>query len=163
VILWLFHRKIIYSTHFYHDWNYCRYSIDDLLTPNSSLTNITGLQNGDTARSLLGSLDGMATNVNNTTNRISPSSTGNHTIPIMDPLHGLLLGNTTAFDAVITQQEQERCTHASPSQQQVAATTTASPNNRFKPTGTTDIDPSSLIINGKNSFTNRTILFCCNQ
>lgn len=36
----------------------------------------------------------------------------------MDPLHGLLLGNTTAFDAITTRQQQEHHTHISPSQQQ---------------------------------------------
>ncbi len=56
-------------------------------------------------------------------------TTINNTIPTNDPLHGLLLGNTTAFDAVNIQQQGHR-THISPSKQ------------------TTDKD-SSLIINGK--------------
>ncbi|CAF1265366.1 unnamed protein product [Rotaria sordida] len=76
------------------------YSIDDLLTPNSSLTNITGLPNGDTARSLLASHD-----VNKSTNRHSLPSTMNNTLPTNNPLHGLLFGNTTAFDAVTIQQQ----------------------------------------------------------
>ncbi|CAF1032824.1 unnamed protein product [Adineta steineri] len=113
--------------------NFHRYSIDDLLTPDSSLTNITGLANGDTARSLLASHDGLTTNSH-------PAST-------MDPLHGLLLGNTTAFDAITTQQQEHR-THTSPSQKQIAAVATTSPNNRFQSSGNTDLDSSRLIING---------------
>ncbi|CAF0842028.1 unnamed protein product [Adineta steineri] len=111
------------------------YSIDDLLTPDSSLTNITGLANGDTARSLLASHDGLTTNSH-------PTST-------MDPLHGLLLGNTTAFDAITTQQQEHR-SHTSPSQKQIAATAaaTTSPINRFQSSGNTDLDSSRLIING---------------
>jgi hypothetical protein len=82
----------------------------------------------------------VTTNGNNTNNPLSSSTTVNNTIPTNDPLHGLLLGNTTAFDAITTQQ------------QQVAATGTTSPN-RFKSKGTIDKD-SSLIINGKISFLN---------
>lgn len=50
----------------------CRYTIDDLLTPS-----------GGTACSLLTSHDGL------------PATTTSN-----DPLHGLLLGNTTAFDTI---------------------------------------------------------------
>ncbi|CAF1017527.1 unnamed protein product [Rotaria sordida] len=132
------------------------YNIDDLITPNSSLTNITSLPNGDTTRSLLAGHDSLTANINNTTHTISPSSSVNNTLPKIDPLHGLLLGNTTAFDAINTQQ-QEHCTHISPSQQQqqqqqqstVAVTT--SPCNRmndlFQTKGNTENDSSSLLIN----------------
>jgi len=55
-------------------------------------------------------------------------------LPTIDPLHGLLLGNTTAFDAVTTQQA-DHCLHISPSQQQqqqqqqqTVVNTTTSPN-----------------------------------
>ncbi|CAF2505518.1 unnamed protein product [Rotaria sp. Silwood2] len=134
------------------------YSIDDLLTPNSSLTNVTGLPNVDTTRSLLASHDGLTTNVNNTTNTISSPTTVNNKISTINPLHGLLLGNTTAFDAVTIRQlqQQEHHTHVSPSQQQqIVATVSTSPtsliNDRFKSKVTTDKDPSSssLIRNGK--------------
>lgn len=104
------------------------YNIDDLLTPNSSLTNVTSLANGDTTRSLLGGHDGLTANINNTTHTLSPSSSVNKSLPTIDPLHGLLLGNTTAFDAVATQQT-DHCLHISPSQQQQAVVnTTTSPN-----------------------------------
>jgi len=43
--------------------------------------------------------------VNKSTNPLSPSLSTNTTLPTNDPLHGLLLGNTTAFDAVTTQQQ----------------------------------------------------------
>ncbi|CAF1564619.1 unnamed protein product, partial [Adineta steineri] len=56
----------------------------------------------------------------------------NNTLPTIDPLHGLLLGNTTAFDAITTQQ-QELCAHISPSQQQTK--------------GNIENDSSSLLIN----------------
>ncbi|CAF3879713.1 unnamed protein product [Rotaria sp. Silwood2] len=131
------------------------YNIDDLITPNSSLTNITSLPNGDTARSLLASHDGLTTNINNTTHTISPSSSVNNTLPKIEPLHGLLLGNTTAFDAVTTQQ-QEHCTHSSPSQQQqqqAAVAVTTSPcarmNDLFQTKGNTENDSSSLLINSR--------------
>jgi hypothetical protein len=42
--------------------------------------------------------------VNKITNPLS--STTNNIVPTNNPLHGLLLGNTTAFDAVTTQQQQ---------------------------------------------------------
>ncbi|CAF1247376.1 unnamed protein product [Rotaria sordida] len=124
------------------------YSIDDLLTPNSSLTNVTDLPNVDTTRSLLTSHDGLTTNVNNTTNILSSPPTVNNKISTNDPLHGLLLGNTTAFDAITIRQQQEHHTHISPSQQQVVSTVSTSPNNRFKSKVTTDKDSSSLIRNG---------------
>jgi hypothetical protein len=54
--------------------------------------------------------------VNKSTNPLSPSLSTNNTLPTNDPLHGLLLGNTTAFDAVTTQQ-----------QLQVPSTVTTSP------------------------------------
>jgi hypothetical protein len=132
---------------------YFRYNIDDLLSPNSSLTNVTSLPNGDTTRSLIAGHDGLTTNINNTTHTLSPSSSVNNSLPTIDPLHGLLLGNTTAFDSVTTQQ-QEHCTHISPSQQQqIAVTSTTSPNTRmndlFQTKGNTEKDSSSLIINGR--------------
>jgi hypothetical protein len=133
---------------------YFRYNIDDLLTPNSSLTNVTSLPNGDTTRSLLVGHDGLTTNINNTTHTLSPSSSVNNSLPTIDPLHGLLLGNTTAFDS-ITIQQQEHCTHISPSQQQqqTVITTTTSPNTRmndlFQTKGNTEKDSSSLLINGR--------------
>ncbi len=47
--------------------------------------------------------------INKSVNPLSPSSssstTTNNPIPINDPLHGRLLGNTTAFDAVTTHQQ----------------------------------------------------------
>ncbi|CAF3903069.1 unnamed protein product [Rotaria magnacalcarata] len=133
------------------------YSINDLLTPNSSLTNVTGLPTVDTTRSLLVSHDGLGTSVNNTTNQLSSPTTVNNKISTIDPLHGLLLGNTTAFDAVTTrQQQQEHHIHISPSQQlqqQGATAISTSPssriNDRFKSKVATDKDSSSLIINGK--------------
>ncbi|CAM2723862.1 unnamed protein product [Rotaria socialis] len=137
------------------------YSINDLLTPNSSLTNVTGLPTVDTARSLLASHDGSGTSVNNTTNQLSSPTTVNNKISTIDPLHGLLLGNTTAFDAVTTrqqqqqQQQQQHRIHISPSQQlqqQGATAISTSPssriNDRFKSKVATDKDSSSLIING---------------
>jgi hypothetical protein len=132
---------------------YSRYNIDDLLTPNSSLTNVTSLANGDTTRSLLVGHDGLTTNINNTTHTLSPSSSVNNSLPTIDPLHGLLLGHTTAFDAVSTQQ-QVHCTHISPSQQQqtvVTATTSPSThmNDLFQTKGNTENDSASLLINGK--------------
>jgi hypothetical protein len=74
-------------------------------------------------------------------------------LPTIDPLHGLLLGNTTAFDAITTQQ-QDHCTHISPSQQQqTAVTATTSPssrmNDRFQTKGNPENDSSSLLITGK--------------
>ncbi|CAF4654057.1 unnamed protein product, partial [Rotaria sp. Silwood2] len=109
--------------------------------------------------SLLASHDGLTTNVNNTTNTISSPTTVNNKISTINPLHGLLLGNTTAFDAVTIRQlqQQEHHTHVSPSQQQqqIVATVSTSPtsliNDRFKSKVTTDKDPSSssLIRNGK--------------
>ena len=124
-----------------------------MLTPNSSLTNVTSLANGDTTRSLLAGHDGLTTNINNTTHTLSPSASVNNTLPIIDPLHGLLLGNTTAFDAE-TIQQQKHCTHISPSQQQQAAvTTTTSPSTRmndlFQTKGNTEKDSASLLINGR--------------
>lgn len=133
---------------------YFRYNLDDFLTPNSSLTNVTSLPNGDTTRSLLAGHDGLTTNINNTTHTLSPSSSVNNSLPTIDPLHGLLLGNTTAFDAITTQQ-QEHCSHISPSQQQQQAivTKTTSPNTRinelYQTKGNTEKDSSSLLINGK--------------
>ena len=131
-----------------------RYSIDDLLTPHSSLTNVTGLPNIDTTRSLLASHDGL---MNNTMNPLSSSSTVNNKISTIDPLPGLLLGNTTAFDAVHHhQQQQETHTHSfSSKQKQTTTNVTTSPQSRitdsFKSKGISDKDssPSSLIINGK--------------
>ena len=126
-----------------------RYSIDDLLTPNSSLTNITALQNGDTARSLLASHDGL------TTNQPPPASSSSTVAATIDPLHEFLLGNRTAFDDINGQQQRKPSlhgAHTSPLQTQRAAAVTTSPNNRLKPIGTTDIGSSSLIINGKNRF-----------
>ncbi|CAF4287035.1 unnamed protein product, partial [Rotaria magnacalcarata] len=72
-------------------------------------------------------------------------------LPKIDPLHGLILGNTTAFDAVTTQQ-QEHCSLISPSQQQqVNVTVTTSPctrmNDLFQAQGTTENDSSSLRMN----------------
>ncbi|UJR37417.1 hypothetical protein I4U23_030121 [Adineta vaga] len=124
------------------------YNIDDLLTPNSSLTNVTSLPNGDTTRSLLVGHDGLTTNINNTTHTLSPSSSVNNALPTIDPLHGLLLGNTTAFDAVTTQQP-EHCTHISPSQQQVLTiNSTAQISDLYQIKGTTEKDSSSsLLIN----------------
>ncbi|CAF4815147.1 unnamed protein product [Rotaria socialis] len=127
------------------------YNIDDLITPNSSLTNITNLPNGDTARSLLTIHDSLTANINNTTHTISPSASVNNALPKIDPLHGLILGNTTAFDAVTTQQ-QEHHSHISPSQQQqVNVTATTSPctrmNDLFQAQGTTENDSSSLRMN----------------
>ncbi|CAF0928166.1 unnamed protein product [Adineta ricciae] len=123
------------------------YNIDDLLTPNSSLTNVTSLPNGDTTRSLLAGHDGLTTNINNTTHTLSPSASVNNTLPTIDPLHALLLGNTTAFDAVTTQQP-ERCAHISPSQQQVNAINPATQiNDLFQIKATTEKDSSSLLIN----------------
>ena len=112
-----------------------RYSIDDILTPNSSLTNVTSLPAGDTTRSLLVGHDGLTTNINNTTHTLSPSASVNNTLPTIDPLHGLLLGNTTAFDAV-TIQGQDHRPHISPSQQQTI------PIN-------TETDSTTLHIKGK--------------
>ena len=100
-----------------------RYSIDDLLTPNSSLTNVTSLPAADTTRSLLAGHDGLTGNINNTTHTLSPSASVNNPLPTIDPLHGLLLGNTTAFDAVTTQ-GQDHHPHISPSQQQQTVPTT---------------------------------------
>ncbi|CAF0777281.1 unnamed protein product [Rotaria sp. Silwood1] len=132
------------------------YNIDDLITPNSSLTNITSLPNGDTTRSLLAGHDGLTTNINNTTHTISPSSSVNNTLPKIDPLHGLLLGNTTAFDAVTTQQQDHR-THISPSQQpqqQATVAVTTSPsarmNDLFQTKGNTEKDSSSILINSRS-------------
>ncbi|CAF3483507.1 unnamed protein product [Rotaria sp. Silwood1] len=131
------------------------YSIDDLLTPNSSLTNVTGLPSVDTTHSLLASHDELTTNVNNITNTHSSPTTINNKISTIDPLHGLLLGNTTAFDAVTIRQQQEHHKCISPSQQQQQQTITTgstSPtsriNDRFKSKVTTDKDSSSLIRNG---------------
>ncbi|CAF1073408.1 unnamed protein product, partial [Didymodactylos carnosus] len=81
------------------------YSIDDLLSPNSSLTNVTR----DTTRSFLAA-DGLSNGANN---HIS-------TTPTVDPIHGLLLGSTTAFDPI------HRSVHhqtplTSPPQQQTTA------------------------------------------
>jgi hypothetical protein len=127
---------------------YFRYNIDDLLTPNSSLTNVTSLANGDTTRSLLAGHDGLTTNINNTTHTLSPSASVNNTLPIIDPLHGLLLGNTTAFDSVTTHQQEHR-THISPSQQQqVPVASTTSPSTRMNDLFQ-EKDSSSLHINGR--------------
>lgn len=97
----------------------------------------------------------MIPNINNTTHTLSPSSSVNNSLPTIDPLHALLLGNTTAFDAITTQQ-QEHCSHISPSQQQTIVTTTTSPNTRmndlYQTKGTTEKDSSSLLINGKYIF-----------
>jgi len=143
-LIWcLFHRKTILFRNFIDKILVFRYNIDDLLTPNSSLTNVTSLPNGDTTRSLLGGHDGLTTNINNTTHTLSPSSSVNKSLPTIDPLHGLLLGNTTAFDAVTTQQA-DHCLHISPSQQQqqqqTVVNTTTSPNtcinDRFQTKGT---------------------------
>ncbi|CAF0896830.1 unnamed protein product [Adineta ricciae] len=124
------------------------YSIDDLLTPNSSLTNITALQNGDTARSLLASHDGLTVNQ---PPPASSSSTAAAAAATIDPLHEFLLGNRTAFDDINGQQRRKTSSHGvhtSPLQTQRTAAVTTSPSNRLKPIGTTDIDSSSLIING---------------
>lgn len=94
------------------------------------------MPNGDTARSLLTAHDSITANINNTTHTISPSASVNNALPKIDPLHGLILGNTTAFDAVTTQQ-QEHCVHISPSQQPQTV-------------GTTEKDSSSLRINSKS-------------
>jgi hypothetical protein len=97
----------------------------------------------------------LTNNINNTTHTLSPSSSVNNTLPTIDPLHGLLLGNTTAFDAVTTQQ-QERRTHISPSQQQAAAALATSPSTRmndlFQTKGNTEKDPSLLLINGRSFY-----------
>ncbi len=47
----------------------------------------------------------MTTNGIKPPNPLSPPCTTNNIIATNDPLHGLLLGNTTAFDAVTTQQQ----------------------------------------------------------
>jgi len=91
--------------------------------------------------------------INNTTHTLSPSSSVNNVLPTIDPLHGLLLGNTTAFDAVTIQQQEHR-THISPSLlQQVTVGTTISPNTRmndlFQTKGNPEKDTSSLLINGR--------------
>ncbi|CAF3792853.1 unnamed protein product [Rotaria magnacalcarata] len=131
------------------------YSINDLLTPNSSLTNVTGLPTVDTTRSLLVSHDGLGTSVNNTTNQLSSPTTVNNKISTIDPLHGLLLGNTTAFDAVTTrQQQQEHHIHISPSQQlqqQGATAISTSPssriNDRFKSKALHEIRQLTRLLN----------------
>lgn len=103
---------------------------------------MTSLANGDTTRSLLAGHDGLTTNINNTTHTLSPSASVNHSLPTIDPLHGLLLGNTTAFDAVTTQQQE---------QQQISNTTTSPStrmNDRYQTKGTNENESSSLLING---------------
>ena len=104
------------------------------------------MQNGDTARSLLASHDGLSVN--------PPAAASSSSTAPIDPLHEFLLGNRTAFDDINGQQRQQppsHGAHTSPLQTQIVAAAT-SPSNRLKPIGTTDIDSSSLIINGKNLF-----------
>lgn len=101
---------------------------------------MTSLANGDTTRSLLAGHDGLTGNINNTTHTLSPSASVNHSLPTIDPLHGLLLGNTTAFDAVTTQQQEQKIPN-----------TTTSPStrmtDRYQSKGTSEKEPSSLLIN----------------
>lgn len=116
---------------------------------------MTSLPPGDTTRSLLVGHDGLTTtNINNTTHTLSPSSSVINALPIIDPLHGLLLGNTTAFDALPGQQVDHR-KHGSPSQahQPVPIVTTTSPSTRINdrfPTGVNnDGDSATLHIKGE--------------
>ena len=79
----------------------------------------------------------------------------NNSLPIIDPVHGLFLGNTTAFDAITTAgtQQQDNRPHISPSQQQsVPLVSTISPSTRITeryagPIGN-DADPAILHIKG---------------
>ena len=101
---------------------------------------------------MLAGHDGLPGNINNTTHTLSPSSSVNNTLPTIDPVHGLLLGNTTAFDAVATQPQDHRI-HLSPSQQQAPVISTTSPSTRltdlYPGKGPNENESSSLLLNGE--------------
>jgi hypothetical protein len=81
------------------------YSIDDLLTPTSSLNNgeLTPALNNIERNDLIGHCP----HANSTRTLVA------HPLSTLDPLHGLLLGNTTAFDTISTQQHIEHDAHVS--------------------------------------------------
>ncbi|CAF1117553.1 unnamed protein product, partial [Didymodactylos carnosus] len=92
------------------------YSIDDLLTPNSSLTNVTR----DTIRSIL-TTDGLNNGMHISTTSMS------------DLIQSLLLGSTTAFDPI--QRSVHHQTPLTSPQQQITATNSQLLNNEIYPHG----------------------------
>ena len=102
--------------------------------------------NDDTTRSLVAGHDGLATNLDSTSHTGLSSSNINTTLPKIDPLDGLLLGNTTAFDT----EQQEHHTHISPSHQQAATMSSSTRmNDLFQQNEDVGKDTSKLRITSK--------------